>query len=113
MTPAPRVLIVDDEQSVPRLAERDLKVLYITGSIETEPEPVERPARVVRSHAASVSLPEAMWQRHEYAVAPAFTQLDLWTEEALEQLCADVFGKHESPALAPTMCLEPVARPRR
>lgn len=63
--------------------------------IETQPQPVELGVRVVRSHAVSVSLPGATWQHQEYAVALAFTVLELRTEEALKQLCAGAFGKHE------------------
>ncbi len=63
--------------------------------IEMEPEPVELRVRVIRSHAVSVSLPEAMWQHQEYVVALAFTELEPRTEEALKKLCADAFGKHE------------------
>jgi two-component system, cell cycle response regulator CpdR len=63
--------------------------------IEAHPEPVELRVRVVRSHAVSVSLPEAMWQHQEYAVALAFTELEPRTEEALKKLCADAFDKYE------------------
>jgi CheY-like chemotaxis protein len=63
--------------------------------IEVEPEPVELHARVVRSHALSVSLPGAMWRRPEYAVAIAFTELPPRTKDALERLCGEAFGKLE------------------
>src|ERR1035437_1852222 len=54
---------------------------------------VQLPVRVVRSHAASVSLPFATWDHQEYAVALAFIELEPRTEEALKKLCADAFGK--------------------
>ncbi len=63
--------------------------------IETQPQPVELRARVVRSHAVSVSLPGATREHQEYAVALAFIDLEPRTKEALEKLCADAFGKHE------------------
>jgi CheY-like chemotaxis protein len=44
--------------------------------------------RIVRSYPASVSLPEAMWQHREYAVALAFRSVDPRVEEVLKALSA-------------------------
>ncbi len=63
--------------------------------INVEPEPVELRVRVIRSNAVSVQLPEATWQRQEYAVALVFTELPLKAKEALKKLCGDALGKHE------------------
>ena len=66
-----------------------------TMRIEVQPEPVQLRVRVVRSHAASVSLPFATWDHQEYAVALAFIELEPKTEDALKKLCADAFDKRE------------------
>jgi CheY-like chemotaxis protein len=54
--------------------------------------PVNLRVRVVRSYPASVSLPEAMWQHREYAVALAFRSGDPRVEEILKALSATPGG---------------------
>jgi hypothetical protein len=63
--------------------------------INVEPEPVELRVRVVRSKVVSVQLPDATWQRQEFAVALAFTELPAKTKEVLKKLCGDAFGRQE------------------
>jgi hypothetical protein len=50
--------------------------------------PVNLRVRVVRSYPASVSLPDAMWQHREYAVALAFRSVDPGVEKILKALSA-------------------------
>jgi two-component system, cell cycle response regulator CpdR len=63
--------------------------------IDVDPEPVELRARVVRSHAVSVPVPESAWQHQEYAVALAFTDIPPTAKKALKSLCGDRFGQQE------------------
>ncbi len=63
--------------------------------INVEPEPVELRARVVRSTAVSIQLQGATWQRQEYALAVAFTELPPKAKAALKTLCGDAFGEQE------------------
>ena len=71
-------------------ADREWRML-----ISLDPEPVELGVRVVRSEAVSVQLPDATWQRQEYAIGLAFTELPLKAKEAIQRLCGEAFGKEE------------------
>ncbi|MBI3492480.1 MAG: PilZ domain-containing protein [Acidobacteria bacterium] len=63
--------------------------------INVEPEPIELRARVVRSNVVSVQLSGATWQRKEYALGVAFTELPPKAKAALKALCGEAFGEHE------------------
>jgi CheY-like chemotaxis protein len=63
--------------------------------IEREPGPIEARARVVRSHALSISLTGTTRRDPEYAVALAFTELSPGAKAALKTLCGEAFRKHE------------------
>src|ERR1700730_15282465 len=60
-----------------------------------ESEPIRMRCRVIRSEAVSVQLSGATWQRKEYAVAFAFTDVPLNAYDALRTLCGDAFDKRE------------------
>lgn len=63
--------------------------------INVEPEPVAMRVRVVRSTAVPVRLPGATWQRQEYVVGLAFTDLPRQAMEFLRKLCGEAFTKRE------------------
>jgi hypothetical protein len=63
--------------------------------IEVAPQTVEIHARVIRSHAVSIQLPGATWQRQEYAVALTFTEVPDTSRDVLKALCGDAFAKLE------------------
>ena len=58
-------------------------------------EPVMLRGRVIRSEAVAVHLSGATWQRKEFAVALAFTDIPPKAHEALKALCGDAFDKRE------------------
>lgn len=63
--------------------------------INVEPEPVELHVRVIRSRAVSIELPDAIWQRQEFAVALAFTALPANSKDVLRDLCGDAYDRQE------------------
>ena len=63
--------------------------------LEVEPQPVEVHARVIRSHAVSIQLPGATWQRQEYAVALMFTAIPDASREVLKSLCGAAYSQIE------------------
>jgi two-component system cell cycle response regulator CpdR len=63
--------------------------------IETDPDPAEIRARVVRSQPMPGPPPEEAAAGLEYAVALAFLDLPPAARAALEALCGDAFSEHE------------------
>jgi hypothetical protein len=61
--------------------------------LDLEPERVELRARVTRYD--PVSLSGATWQRQEYALGIAFTDLPPKAEAALKTLCGEMFAEQE------------------
>ena len=90
-----RLLNLSATGALVRMTESVVPERVCRAVIETDPDPTEVRARVVRSQPMPVPPPEPTGPDGEYEVAMTFIELPPAAKAALQALCGDAFSDHE------------------